>query len=216
MQARTAGRELAFILLTQSDKNPTKTDFSNMILSSVRTLESNAKDELQLVMNSLMEYKAQIADYEANHEKNLNRPLDAENISVPVLMTAELNEKIEQLINVAEKAFTALEIAEFTTLDSSDEVKKFALELVKTCKNHEKDLNEQIKKYAINWDVERLVSMDKNILKIALAELLIIKENPVKVVVDEAVELAKKYSTDDSSNFINGILAKVIVDNGLN
>ena len=130
-------------------------------------------------------------------------------------MTNELNEKIEQLINVAEKAFTALEIAEFATLDSSDDVKKFAIELVKTCQKHEKELNEQIKKYAINWDVERLVSMDKNILKIALAELLIIKENPIKVVVDEAVELAKKYSTAESSNFINGILAKVIVDNGL-
>ena len=43
-----------------------------------------------------------------------------------------------------------------------------------------------------------------------------IKETPVKVVVDEAVELAKKYSTEDSSSFINGILAKVILENGLN
>ena len=45
--------------------------------------------------------------------------------------------------------------------------------------------------------------------------LLFIKETPIKVVVDEAVELAKKYSTDDSFSFINGILAKVILENGL-
>ena len=46
-------------------------------------------------------------------------------------------------------------------------------------------------------------------------ELLYIKDAPMKVVVDEALELAKKYSTDDSASFINGILAKVIVENGL-
>jgi N utilization substance protein B len=57
--------------------------------------------------------------------------------------------------------------------------------------------------------------MDKDILRIAISELLYIKETPMKVVVDEALELAKKYSTDDSSTFINGVLAKVIVDNGV-
>ena len=57
--------------------------------------------------------------------------------------------------------------------------------------------------------------MDKDILRIALCEMLYIKETPMKVVVDEALELAKKYSTDDSASFINGILAKVIVDKGI-
>ena len=57
--------------------------------------------------------------------------------------------------------------------------------------------------------------MDKNILRIALIELLYIKATPLKVVIDEALELAKKYSTDESTNFINGILAKVVVDYGI-
>ena len=57
--------------------------------------------------------------------------------------------------------------------------------------------------------------MDKDILRIAISELIYIKEAPMKVIVDEAVELAKKYSTDDSSSFINGVLAKVIVENGI-
>ena len=56
--------------------------------------------------------------------------------------------------------------------------------------------------------------MDKDILRIAITELLYIKDAPLKVIVDEAVELAKKYSTEDSSSFVNGILAKVIVENG--
>ena len=61
----------------------------------------------------------------------------------------------------------------------------------------------------------KIVKIDKDILRIAITELLYVKEAPIKVVVDEAVELAKKYSTEDSSSFVNGILAKVIVENGL-
>ena len=72
-----------------------------------------------------------------------------------------------------------------------------------------------IKKYSTGWDFDRLVKMDKDILRIAISELVYIKEAPMKVIVDEAVELAKKYSTDDSSSFINGVLAKVIVENGI-
>ena len=80
---------------------------------------------------------------------------------------------------------------------------------------HNVDIDKQIQQYSKGWDIERLVKMDKDILRIALVELMYLKEAPMKVVVDEALELAKKYSTDDSSAFINGILAKVIVDNGL-
>ena len=57
--------------------------------------------------------------------------------------------------------------------------------------------------------------MDKDILRIAIVELLYTKGAPMKVIVDEALELAKKYSTDDSSAFINGVLAKVVIENGL-
>ena len=79
----------------------------------------------------------------------------------------------------------------------------------------DKQIDSIISKNAKGWDFERLVKMDKDILRVALSELLYVKETPLRVIVDEAVELAKKYSTDDSSSFINGILAKVIVDEGL-
>ena len=218
MQARRAARELAFILFSQLDKDITKyskNDFQGIVLNSVRTLQSSATDELQLALSSLMEYKAQIDDYEANHETNLNRPLDVSNISVPVIMTSELSQKISEMIDVAEKSLLALEIAEFTTLDSQNQVQEFAIKLAEEYKKNATELDETIQKYSKNWDIQRLVTMDKNILRIALIELLYIKETPLKVVIDEAIELAKKYSTDESANFINGVLAKVVVDYGI-
>ncbi len=162
-----------------------------------------------------MEFKAQVDDYEANHETNLDRPIGVTNVPVPMILSSDLSEKIGEMIDVAEKSLLALEIAEFTTLDSQSDVQAFAIEIAEQYKQHSAELDEIIQKYAKNWDFQRLVTMDKNILRIALIELLYIKATPLKVVIDEALELAKKYSTDESTTFINGILAKVVVDYGI-
>lgn len=218
MQARRAARELAFILFSQFDKkitNYSKQDLEDIILKSVRILTSNAGDELKIAVGALVEMKAQIDDYEANHEENLQRPLGVSNIPVPLPMTSDMSGRINEMIDIAEKALLALEIAEFTTLDSQSDVKDYAITIAEFFQKHHEEVDEIIKKYSKNWDFQRLVKMDKDILRIAIVELLYIKDAPMKVVVDEALELAKKYSTDDSSAFINGILAKVIVDYGI-
>jgi N utilization substance protein B len=218
MQARRASRELAFLLFSQFDKkiaNYSKENLNDIIIKSIRVLLSSSSEDLKLSLGSLLDFKNRIADYEAEHEINLNRPMGASNVAVPVVMSSELSAKIDEMIDVAEKALLGLEIAEFVALDSEQEVKDYAVKIAQTYHEHNKDIDDTIAKYASGWDFERLVKMDKDILRIAVAELLYIKETPMKVVVDEAVELAKKYSTEDSASFVNGILAKVIVDNGL-
>jgi len=218
MQARRAARELAFILFSQFDKkitNYSKENLDDIILKSVRILSSSASDELKVALGSLMDMKNRIDDYEAEHEINLNRPMEAANIPVPLPMTSDLTGRIDEMIDVAEKALLALEIAEFTTLESQGDVKNYAIKIAETFQKNNDEIDEIIKNYSTGWDFDRLVKMDKDILRIALSELLYIKETPMKVVVDEALELAKKYSTDDSSSFVNGVLAKVIVDKGL-
>lgn len=218
MQARRAARELAFILFSQFDKKITsysRKDLEDIILKSVRILTGNASDELKVSLGALIDMKNKINDYEAEHEINLNRPIEASNIPVPLPMTSDMAGRIDEMIDIAEKALLALEIAEFTTLESQNEVKEYAIQIAEYFQKNHEEIDAIIKKYARNWDIERLVKMDKDILRIALVELLYIKEAPMKVVVDEALELAKKYSTDDSNSFINGILAKVIVEYGL-
>ena len=218
MQARRAARELAFILFSQFDKKITtysKKSLEDIILKSVRILTSNATDELKIALGSLIDMKNKVNDYEAEHEINLNRPINSSNVPVPMPMTSDMLGRIEEMINIAEKAMLALEIAEFTTLDSQNEVKDYAIKIAEKFQQHHKAIDDEIKKLARNWDFDRLVKMDKDILRIAITELVYIQEAPMKVVVDEALELAKKYSTDESNSFINGILAKVIVENGL-
>lgn len=218
MQARRASRELAFILFSQFDNkiaSYSKENMEDIIIKSIRILISNSTEEIKTSLGILTDIKNRIDDYEAEHETNLNRPLETSNIAVPMVMTSDMKTRIDEIIDVADKALLGLEIAEFCALDSQADVKEYAVKIAQCYRDNASNIDETIKKYSKGWDFDRLVKMDKDILRIALSELLYIKETPLKVVVDEALELAKKYSTDDSTSFINGILAKVIIDNGL-
>lgn len=218
MQARRAARELAFILFSQFDKkitNYSKENLDDIILKSVRILSDSAKDDLKTSLGALIDMKNKIDDYEAEHEINLNRPIEAANIPVPLPMTSDMTGRIDEMIEVAEKALLAVEIAEFTTLESQSEVKRYAIQIAEAFQQQHQEIDDMIKEYSNGWDFDRLVKMDKDILRIAISELLYVKEAPMKVIVDEALELAKKYSTEDSATFINGILAKIIVDKGI-
>ena len=213
MQARRASRELALILFSQLGKDLDKyssTDFKDIVLNSIRTLIGNSEDELQLVTSELSEFKDYITEYENNHKDNLKSPLDAPNIPVKVPMTDSMVQKIDTLLSSAEKTLSALEVAELSILSDRNDVKKYVELIFKTYKDKKPEIDNIIKQYAIGWDIERLFKIDKDILRIAIVELVYIKDAPVKVVIDEALELAKKYSTDESPSFINGILAKVV------
>ena len=218
MQARRAARELALILFSQFDKEITKyskNDFEDIMLKSVRILSNSASEELNLTVGSLIDIKDALETYEIEHATNLARPMGAKNKPVQIPMTDEMISKVDSMIDIAEKALLALEIAEFATLENQSEVKNYTIEIAEQFKLNHKAIDEEIQKYSNGWDISRLVKIDKDILRIAITELLYSKGAPLKVIVDEAVELAKKYSTDDSSSFVNGILAKVIVENGL-
>lgn len=216
MQARRASRELALILFSQLGKDIDKSsnlNFKDIVLNSIRTLIGNSQDELQLVTSELSDIQEYIYEYENNHKDNLERPLDAANIPVKLPMTNVMADKISVLLNSAEKTIAALEVAELSILSDRSDVKKYVEQIFKTYKEKKSEIDGLIKKYAIGWDIERLFKIDKDILRIAIAEIVYIKDAPVKVVIDEAIELAKKYSTDESPSFINGILAKVVDEN---
>lgn len=217
MQARRAARELALILFSQmnSIENLNKWDFQDIVLKSVRTLTNNSTDDLKTSVNSILKMKEFIEEYQSNHPTNLQRPIEVSDVPVELPMTSDMQEKLDQLLEIAEKTMLAIEIAEMVALEENADVKEFVIRVANEYKEHKAEIDEQIKKFAIGWDFNRLVKMDKDILRIAICELVYIKDAPVKVVIDEALEVAKKYSTDDSASFINGILGKVVIENNL-
>ena len=218
MQARRASRELALILFSQLDKkivDYSDKEFEEIILKSIRVLSNNSTDELKTAVGSLIDIRDFIENYEADAPSNLERPIGVENKPVPLPMTSDMVEKIDTILDVVEKTVFALEVAELAALESQDDVKEYIINIAKSFRDNHETVDKFIQKYSKGWDISRLVKMDKDILRISITELLYIKEAPMKVIVDEALELAKKYSTEDSSAFINGILAKVVMENGL-
>lgn len=92
---------------------------------------------------------------------------------------------------------------------SLNETRDFANKLVTGTTENLAKIDELIAKYTENWDIQRMASIDRNILRSSTCELLFFLDIPVNVIINEAVELAKKFSTAESGKFVNGVLDKI-------
>jgi len=91
-----------------------------------------------------------------------------------------------------------------------EETKEFSRKLVSGTSSKLEEIDRVIKEYSKNWSFDRISSVDKSILRLSIYELLYLKENPPSVVINEALEMAKKYSDEVSAKFINGILGAIV------
>jgi N utilization substance protein B len=91
----------------------------------------------------------------------------------------------------------------------SEENSGFARELVDGVVGHRKDIDRHIRDFAPAWPLEQIPAVDRNVLRLAIFEILIDNRVPVKVGINEAVELAKAFGSDSSPKFVNGVLGSV-------
>jgi N utilization substance protein B len=89
------------------------------------------------------------------------------------------------------------------------ETRLFAEPLIKGVLQHRDEIDERIKKHCKNWDFHRIAAVDRNVMRLAIYEMLHREDIPPVVSINEAVDIAKKFSTQDSGKFVNGILDKV-------
>jgi len=89
------------------------------------------------------------------------------------------------------------------------EMRLFAEPLIRGTLEHRDAIDEKIKAHAKNWDFHRIAAVDRNIMRLAIYEMLHRQDIPPVVSINEAVDIAKKFSTEDSGKFVNGILDKV-------
>jgi N utilization substance protein B len=88
-------------------------------------------------------------------------------------------------------------------------VQTFAEPLIRGTLQHVAELDAQIKRYAKNWDIHRMAVVDRNVLRLAIYEMTCRDDIPPVVSINEAVDIAKRFSTEESGKFVNGILDKV-------
>ena len=96
--------------------------------------------------------------------------------------------------------------------EASDDVKQFATELIQGTIAHQAQIDELIRKYTENWEINRIAAVDRNVTRLAIYEMLYRNDVPPVVSINEAVDIAKKFSTAESGKFVNGILDRVRKD----
>lgn len=205
MNTRSAGRELAFLAIGQlsqtSDTTPDK-----LILAATRTLRDFAKSHVKKVRKDL----SKLGDFFFNESLTVqadpNTQFDWKNIQ----------ENVARLETAAFQVQEALDLTEL--LNQSADAHKYAASLINTFRTNKEQINELIAKTlegnktpdGKSWSAERVLAVDRTVLKIATAELMFSKESPAVVVIDEAMKLSEKYGTEESPKFVNGVLADLV------
>ncbi len=220
MKARHAARELALLALFQLEKQGAATaaagsqpvsrkDIEDLILDAVRALVAQASDQIQNTAEDLAALSRYVLEVEMNHPENLESPIDEPLKPVPIPTTREMIDKIELMLQGAENLAEALRIPELAALSKTQEVRDYAVQLIELVLAHRDELDAWIEVCSEDWKVSRLVKIDRDILRMAAAEMKYVDNVDVGVSIDEAVELAKQFSTEESFRFINGVLGKM-------
>ena len=105
---------------------------------------------------------------------------------------------------------SATELLSKRVTEMEYEAREFTKELIDGIELNKRKIDELIATYAQGWDMDRMPPIDRNILRIAIFEILWAQDIDLQVACDEAVELAKSLSTDESSSYINGVLGRII------
>lgn len=124
----------------------------------------------------------------------------------------KLREKVLQILYAYELSNDSLEVMfedllqEVTDEESKEFVKSLALLTIK----HRDEYDEMIKQVVKNWEIQRIAVIDRLLIRMATCEMLHFPDIPPKVSINEVIEIAKRYSTDQSDKFINGVLDAIL------
>ncbi len=113
------------------------------------------------------------------------------------------------LQDICRKALESIPDAVWAEESLTPKTREFAKRLVEGVLSRESAIDVLIKKYTENWEMSRMAAIDRSILRLGAYELLHEIDTPINVIINEAVEIAKKFSTGESSKFVNGILDKI-------
>lgn len=229
MSARRIARELAIIVMPQLPKDKhklTELEIDVLVAKAVHMLADYAKQNLKDANALLTRLYQAVTDIEVEHPNN------TENIDIiePVpLTTDQLKEQIEHVERALNLVAEALDIPDlclnnsgmiahfnckecgaandafFERPDKTD-VRNFVHTLISAYLDHKSEIDQLIKQAKAKWQIERMVSIDRDILRLACAEAFYVPQVPVNVCISEAVELSHRFADEKAVKFINGVL----------
>jgi N utilization substance protein B len=199
MQARRIARELALLSISQLPAKQERLEvqeLQNVVVAAVRTLTSEAQDALETASAELQQSSARLLTSET-------RAADVESAR------AMVQESIALTQTAINRLGGAIDVPEFIQLANQQDVRHYTLEIIGKLKANRDEIDQLLSTALVDWQLSRLAWIDRDILRIAVTEIVFLGV-PDRVAVNEAVELAKRYSGEDGHRFINGVLRRVM------
>jgi N utilization substance protein B len=125
-----------------------------------------------------------------------------------------VREKVMQALYAYEISKEPIEriVDEIVDLKSQKEALTFAVQLLEAVIKHQQEIDSKIKEKVTNWEFNRIAVIDRILLEMGICEILYFEDIPPKVSINEAIEIAKRYSTEKSGQFVNGVLDSILAD----
>jgi transcription antitermination protein NusB len=198
MKPREIARELALLGMSQLPNSPEKLSgqqLSQLVLAAVRTLRHEAEENLENAT----------AELQRSHEKLLHSETRASDLQSARVMLQESLALTEAAVN---RLGQSLQMPEFIQLTNQEEVKQYALEILTKAARYRQEVDALLNSHIVDWQLRRLAKVDRDILRIATVEMRYL-EVAERIAINEAIELAKRYSDEEGYRFINGVLRRV-------
>ncbi len=198
---RQIARELALLSLSQlrvSPKKLTEDQLPELVLGAIRTLRGEIKDSLENASDELRN----------SNDKLLSSETRAADLNTSRTMLKEAIEYTRAAINRLAYTMDFLELSQETYGNDYKEINEYTIKLIKKITLEREVVDEKISTALVDWQVNRLAQIDRDILRIAVADMEFFSIDP-RIAINEAVELGKRYSGDEGHRFINGVLRKI-------
>lgn len=201
MQSRRIARELALLGMSQLIDDPKRShkapnsSVETLLTEAIRTLTAEVKETLE----------AASAELVRGNRHLLNSETRAGNLSDAQTAVKEAVEQVQTAIN---RLGAATELPEFVQLAGRKDIQDYAQKIITQLINHRDDIDQQLDSAMVGWNLKRLARVDRDILRIAVTEIMYLAVDK-RIAIDEAIEVAKRYSDEDGYRFINGVMRRV-------
>jgi transcription antitermination protein NusB len=230
MTARRIAREIAVIMMPQLPKDKkrlARLEYDVLLARTVQMLTEHARQCLSEANGYLLSSRRELEEIEINHPDNAGKIADVKPVKVK---SDELRQQVElveiamhlvsEALDIPEMAIASDSVPEKITCPkcSSEQkihlkragtvyVKDFVEQLLGAYLDHHDEIDRIIGSIKTKWRMDRMVSIDRDILRLACTESFFMGDIPVAVAISEAVELAHRFADDRAARFINGVLA---------
>jgi N utilization substance protein B len=214
---RRIARELVVSILPQLIKlraKPGQVELHNVISRSVKMLCEHAEECLAEADALRQKAYAEIQELEIEHPDNANRVQDLLPVNVTTAQLQEQLLSLQQASNLISEALDVPQLLEYVQTGSKEaqEIQDFIFQLVDMYLSHQEVIDDFIRYAKSKWKVERMVSVDRDILRLACAEALFAQDVPIPVCINEAVELTHRFADERAAKYINGILGDLATE----